>query len=102
MIGAASQSKAETFALPRGAAALRRAKTFARVSAVDGASIFLLVGEWAGLALGYTLHHHGLLPGPLAAFIGLAAMNLAFSVWHEGVHQTLARQHGLNHLLAAR
>ncbi|MCG8590150.1 MAG: fatty acid desaturase [Proteobacteria bacterium] len=66
---------------------------------LDVRSCAVVAAEWLGLVLAFEGHRRGWLPAPLAAVIGLASLNLAFTVWHEGIHQTLARHRGLNHAL---
>jgi fatty acid desaturase len=67
---------------------------------VDVPTLVLLALLWAGLIVAYEGHRRGWLPAPAAIAIGLLAMNLSFTVWHEGVHQNLARRKPLNHALA--
>ena len=73
------------------------AAALSATSSVDGPSVALLAAMWAGLALAYEGHRQGWLPAPLAVLLGLFSMNFAFTVWHEGIHLSLARNGRLNH-----
>lgn len=76
-----------------------RAAAFTRRSALDLRTAALLALLWGGLALAYEGHRRGVLPAAAASLLGLLSMNLAFTVWHEGIHQTFARSRRWNHAL---
>lgn len=72
---------------------------FSTRSAVDLPTLVVLVLEWVGFVWAYVGHALGVLSAPATVVLGLLAMNLAFTVWHEGIHQTVARKRRLNDLL---
>jgi ring-1,2-phenylacetyl-CoA epoxidase subunit PaaE len=79
--------------------ARRSAAAFAPRPALDLATVALIVGQYAGLAVAYVGRASGWLPASVALLVGFCAMSLAFTAWHEGIHQTLARSRRLSGLL---
>jgi fatty acid desaturase len=77
-----------------------RVARLARRPVVDVPTLALLVLLWAGLIVAYEGHRRRWLPALAAIAVGLLAMNLSFTVWHEGVHQNFARSKRFNHWLA--
>jgi len=72
---------------------------FSTRAAVDLPSLVMVVLEWVSVAWAYAGHASGTLSAAATVAIGLLGMNLTFTVWHEGIHQTLARGRRLNDVL---
>ncbi len=71
----------------------------ARPATVDLRTAGVLGLEWAVLALAYGGSVAGWLPFWATFLLGVVAMNFAFTVWHEAIHQTVSSNRKLNDLI---
>ena len=62
----------------------------------DWPTLSLLAAMYAVLVGNFTLYWSSPLPLVLHVLISTAAIHLAFTVWHEGVHQTVSRKRRVN------
>ncbi len=70
-----------------------------RPALVDARTVLVALLEWTGLALAWAGSVQGWLPWWATLTLGTLAMNLAFTVWHEGIHQTISPNRRLYDLI---
>lgn len=62
----------------------------------DWRTLGVLAAMYVALIGNFALYQHATLPLALHILIGTAAIHLAFTVWHEGVHQTVSATRWIN------
>lgn len=72
---------------------------FSERPALDWKTALLVIPEWGLVALAALGHLQGWL-GPVGTvLLSMLGLNLAFTVWHEGVHGSVARDRRLNDII---